>query len=1603
MQRKKTKPAKAAHKKNKNAKTSIPESSKPKRDASVPAYFGKAFFTSISQDDFGRLSDSERGRILSLHWKISQGRNSAQAQVSINNTSPARADLPPLTIINIVSDDMAFIIDSITSLLAERGLPIDMIYHPLLSFKRGAKREIEDVKSGNIKDWEKQSHLYIQLARYVSEDRFADLADDILQVIQDVRHATRDWQAMRAKVKECQRLIPNAKKALTEEDRQEYSEFLNYLYEDNFTLLGTRTYKRKTAKDEFKPVSNSGLGLLNDSAGGFLNGEEKDFLRHAGKSKTLEPVTVFKLHKKSTVHRRVPIDAVCVAHYDDSGNVIGLQLFIGLFTSVTYSRSIRGIPLLRHRASKIIRRAGFAENSHDSRALRHVLEKFPRDELFQYNLDQLYQTCLSILHLQDRPRVALFKREDILGQYMSCLVYIPRDRFDTRLRVKFQTVLEDALGGVCSNYYSTVDDSPLARVIYILQVKPTTRKETPIHVIEQRLRDIGRTWAELLDEAIYRKIRDEVVLGNLTMKYGQAFPLAYQEKYEARQAYHDIEKIERVLRTGQIGVDFFRHEQAEKNRLSLKLFTPGTPVPLSDILPVLENMGVDVIAEYPYEIKPANDKSVWIQDFVLEIQKPSESALDWKSIKADFEDLLISVHNGALENDSLNKLVISAPMPARDIAIVRTYIRYLRQTKMPYGLPYLEQALTDYPAIAKLQASLFHTLFNPKRSAKDDAAVPALLAAINQSLESVKLLDQDKILRAVTALIDCTLRTNFFQKDKDGQNKPYISIKLDSARVPEIQDPRPYREIFVYAPRIEGVHLRGDAIARGGLRWSDRHEDFRSEVLGLMKAQTVKNAVIVPTGAKGGFVVKKPPKGGDRAAYHAEGVECYRMFIRGLLDITDNMKGMTIIPPTDVVRRDADDPYLVVAADKGTATFSDIANSISLEYGFWMGDAFASGGSAGYDHKKMGITARGAWESVKRHFRELNHNTQTQPFDVIGVGDMGGDVFGNGMLQSKQIRLFAAFNHIHIFCDPDPDTAESYKERERLFNGVLGWDQYDTKKLSKGGRIYNRADKALTLTPEIQKRLDLNKSTVTPAELIHAILCSRTDLLFFGGIGTFIKATTETHADASDKSNDSLRVDAPKIRAKVVGEGANLGMTQRARIEYALHGGKLNTDFIDNSAGVDTSDHEVNIKILMTAVMAKKGSTMTRPKRDQLLRTMTDDVAQLVLRDNYQQTQALSQMELSAAETLSDHAALLTSLERDGLLRRNIEFLPDDDAIHIRQRQGKGLTRPELSLLLCYAKMTYTDALLKSDLPDQEGYESWLVQYFPEALQTKYKDEIFKHRLKRNIIATAISNAVINRMGPTFVRAAIEKTGASYTQVTEAYLYVRKAFGLRDMWDRIEALDNKVPAIVQLRANRDIARLAERATLWILRHGYPGGKGTVSAVDTRAKIQVLIKDLAKSLPASMKDHILQFESAWASDRMPADLSKHLAILPLLESAFDILQVCESIKRPVQDVAGYYFTIGNAFHLDWLRQHAAYLHSENDLTATAVENLIDQLYHDQAGLTGKLLSTKKKAIEDWIADDPKAQALITLVDRLRSKGSPDFAAITLAEQRLRNLF
>lgn len=1583
-----------------------------------------AFLEKTPEDDLVQMQPETLASASQNLWELLQGQKPGKGAVKIHTPTPNKDGWATAgTIISIVQDDMAFLIDSIVAEIVRHGQLIKMLLHPTIYVDLKGK-DIKTIQGDYEEGLRRISCSHIELRGILNNAQAEELRMGLESVMDDVRNATRDWLPMKEMLRNAQKQLSHAPAKFDDYLIEEYQAFLEYLYDNNFTLLGYREYEfyKKDGKISSRTVKDRSLGLLRDEVMPVYLNDARECLSEPQQKlrQGQPPLAISKVNRRSTVHRRVPMDAIAIKIFDKNGNVKGEMLFVGLFTSVTYSRSVSDIPYLRVKIQNVVNRSQFIPGSHDRRALRHILEKYPRDEVLQIQEDLLYDHANSILRLQERPRIALYMRPDLFGRYISCLVYVPRDRYETRLRLRLQTVLEQELGGQCTSYQVTQDDSPLARVIYLIDTNHL--KQMPKYdasAIEAKLEECGRLWSERLRDAMEQSGEDSVWLGKMVHKYGQAFPVAYHEQYEPRQAIHDIRKIELAFASGNIALDLYRPHDCAPNQIRLKLYNPGQAIVLSDILPMLEKMGLRVLAELPFEVSVGKEKKkIWLHDFLMEANDTS-STLSIREIKSVFEEAFDHIWNKQMENDGLNRLVVTAKMNWREIVILRTYLRYLRQVGLHYSREYIENTLADNPKIATSIVKLFLSLFDPKRKGDNEVYAAGYAVEIDHQLEAVDSLDQDRILRSLTAVVNATLRTNFFQMDENGKPKSWLSIKLDSKKIDDLPEPRPFREIWIYSPRVEGIHLRMDRISRGGIRWSDRHEDFRTEVLGLMKAQQVKNSVIVPMGAKGGFVVKQPPKEGGRPAYLAEGIECYKIFIRGLLDITDNQAGSKITPPENVVRRDEDDPYLVVAADKGTATFSDIANALSIEYGHWLGDAFASGGSAGYDHKKMGITARGAWESVKRHFRELNHNIQEQDFDVVGVGDMGGDVFGNGMLLSEHIRLVGAFNHLHIFCDPEPNIKTSYAERKRLFEGVKGWDEYNTKLLSKGGKIFNRSEKSLQLTPEIMKRFDIARERVTPNELIQAILRARAELLWVGGIGTYVKAETENHAEVGDKANDALRINAKELRVKVLGEGANLAITQKGRIEFAANGGRLNADFIDNSGGVDSSDHEVNIKILMNAIMRNKAHNMDVKKRDKLLASMTDEVASLVLRNNYQQSQAISLMELQAADTLAEQAELINVLEDTTGLNRALENLPDEEEIERRIIIGQGLTRPELAILQAHAKIAYTWALLDSDIPNSKAMEGRLMRYFPEKLAKNYPKEILGHQLKRQIICTTLASSLINRMGPTFVMQCMEKATASPADVAKGYIIVREAFGLRDLWRDIENLDNKVPALVQLKAYREIAFMTERTILWLLSRSGQKLDINKDIAALQDGVKILREHYESFVTTGLLALIQQTQNANINDGLPQALARDIAIMPLLASASDIIRIASSYKADVLLIAKIYFQVGEQFHLDWMRTHAEYLPANDHWAAEARDSLIENLYNAQAGLTVRVLqdvdagdtSKKSKGSKDkpaivsgWMqTHGQKAVALEPLFAEMRKAGNVDLPMLIIAEQKLRNLY
>lgn len=1526
------------------------------------------------------------------------------------------------TVIEIVNDDMPFLVDSVTMELARQLYTVHLVVHPVFGVARDDHGAAQDFPNPGAQpdSMPRESFMHIEVDEQTSPEALKAIEDGLTAVLKDVRAAVTDWQPMKERVLTLmQGLDLSAPKNIPRETVEEVAAFLQWVHDDHFTLMGYREADLvgtgKKARLEVKP--DAGLGILRNPDRQVFEGlrdlgsmpkEIQDYVRAP------DLIRITKANNRSTIHRRVHMDTIAIKKFDESGKVVGEHLFLGLLTSVAYNQSPREIPLLRQKVTAVAVASGFETGGHLAKAQMHILESYPRDELFQIPTELLTEISHGILYLQERQRIAVFLRPDPFQRYVSALVYIPRERFSSSLRKQIGEHMAREFDGHISAHYTFMTDEPLTRVQFIVKTTVGSVPQIDRKELEDRLAEEIRTWEDRLHQALVEKLGEERGIG-LYHRFRDAFSPSYTSDFNVQTACYDIEQIERVVASGQPRVNLYQPIEAGRHQLRFKIYSPQKALILSAVMPMLENMGVMVMEEQLYEIMPSSSARgphgddgavggsvVSLHDFALESADGRD--IDFQNIRDAFHDSFLRVLHGDVENDGFNQLVLSAGLAWRDVVMCRAYCKYLRQATIPFSQSYMAETLANNPKIARGLAELFHDRFNPERDTDREAAQAKRIAEIEFELEQVSNLDEDRILRRFVNMIQATLRTNFFQTDADGRFKPQISFKLASREILEIPQPAPLREIFVYSPRFEAVHLRFGLVARGGLRWSDRREDFRTEILGLVKAQQVKNAVIVPVGSKGGFVLKKAPPPSDRAAFQKEGIACYQLFISGMLDITDNLVAGDIVPPDNVLRHDDDDPYLVVAADKGTATFSDFANEISAKYGFWLNDAFASGGSAGYDHKKMGITARGGWEAVKRHFREMGHDTQTQAFTVAGVGDMGGDVFGNGMLLSEHIRLQAAFNHLHIFLDPDPNPATTFKERSRLFEEVKGWNAYDASLISKGGGVFERSAKSIPLSPEVREMLGVEEESLPPTQLISAILRMRVDLLWFGGIGTYIKHSSESHADAGDRANDTLRVNATDLNCKVIGEGANLGMTHMARIEFAQKGGRVNTDAIDNSAGVDCSDHEVNIKILLGDVTQR--GDMTEKQRNVLLEEMTDEVSALVLRDNYQQTQSLS-VEHSQAEAMLDrHQRLIRALERSGDLDRALEFLPDDEEIGERMAKKEGLSRPELAVILAYAKnITYRE-LLDSSLPDDPMLEADLTRYFPKPLQQRYLENIATHRLRREIIATSVTNSMINRTGPAFVNEMQQRTGMDPSEIARAYTVVREVFDLRDIWGQIEALDNKAAAKIQIRMLRETERTIERMTEWFLRNAaHPIDMGASIEV-YRPGVTALKEDLESILSDFAKADVTKRLERFSEDGVPESLALSVAQLKVLSSACDVVRLAEQSKAPVADVGRIYSSVGARFGLDWLRSSANRIPSDNQWHRLALSAIIDDLWGLQSEIASRVLDkegTGADAIEAWSTRRGETvERLDGLLGELNALPQLDLAMLAVLNRELRNL-
>ncbi len=1548
----------------------------------------------------------------------------------------------PSTVVQVVTDDMPYLVDSVVAELARSEVTVYRVVHPIVVVRRSLTGELQDVlvdadPADAPADALAESWMYLEVSRITDTDLARQVEQRLTAVLNDVREVVEDSDRMAVIARQiADELDADPPVSLHADEVTDGANFLRWLADGHFTFLGYRNYEVLNTEGEsgapgLRAVLASGLGVLRrDSlaARSFTAGPGS-----AGpgagpgsveQALSKELLVLTQASAQSTVVRPIHPYYVGVKTFDAAGEVSGEHRFLGMLTSAALHENALDIPVIRRRVLGVIQRAGFPLESHSGQRMLDVIQNYPRAELFSTDAETLYSTVTGVLSLAERRKLRLFLRRDPYQRFYSCLVYLPRDRWTTTARLKMQDALLRELRGNQIEYNARVGDSPLARVLFMVHTDPvlTADQEPDVASIQDMLTQTMRTWDDRLTDSVFAsdpEAMDQTT--DLAERYLSGLPEGYKESFTGPEALADLRRLDALDATDGLDMAFYAAPDAEPGELRFKLYLTRAGVTLSQVLPVLQAMGVEVVDERPYHLTRVDGAQFWIYDFGLRVDPSVLAAVpeeDRDRVGRNFQDAFAAAWQNECEVDRFNALVLRAALTWQEAALLRAYAKYLRQVGFPYSQDYIEDVVLAHTHITSALLRLFLTRFGPDLGIEERVARGMHVGAeIATMIDSVTGLDADRILRSYLTLVNATLRTNYFVPDS-----PYLAFKLDPQAIPELPQPRPQFEIFVYSPRVEGVHLRFGPVARGGLRWSDRREDFRTEVLGLVKAQAVKNAVIVPVGAKGGFVVKQPPAltgepGRDREATLAEGIACYRMFIGALLDLTDNLVAGEVVPPVGVVRHDGDDAYLVVAADKGTASFSDIANEVAVARGFWMGDAFASGGSAGYDHKGMGITARGGWESVKRHFRELGVDTQTDEFTVVGIGDMSGDVFGNGMLLSQQIRLLAAFDHRHVFVDPNPDAAVSFGERRRLFElPRSSWEDYDRSRISEGGGVWPRTAKSIPISPQTQAALgiDAGVERLSPPELLRAILLAPADLLWNGGIGTYVKAGIENHGDVGDKANDAIRVDGAELNVKVVGEGGNLGFTQRGRIEFARAGGKINTDAIDNSAGVDCSDHEVNIKILLDRLVAD--GTLPAEQRNPLLAEMTAEVATLVLDDNYSQNEMLGIGRAHAPGMVSVHARLVDHLAKTRGLDRKLEVLPSQAQFTALEQAGDGLTSPELATLLAHTKLALKAEVLASELPDTDVFPERLPGYFPTQLRTRYRDGIFAHSLRREITTTVVVNDVVDGGGTSFAFRLHEELSASATDAVRAFNVAAGVFDLRGLWDQVRALDNVLPTGVQDRLTMESRRLLDRAARWLLSNR-PQPLKVGAEIDRFAPV---LAELAPRIPELLRGRERAGVSAVAQDfadqGVPVELAGRVASLLFTFGLLDVAEVAArsakkepAAKRTALETAELYYALSEHLELDRMLTAVTELERGNRWHSLARLALRDDLYGSLRAITQDVL---RSAVPDTTADERiaawedanrarLARARSALAD-IAESGRLDLATLSVAARQIRSL-
>jgi len=1591
----------------------------------------RGYFIGVGEEDLASRSPRDAVDLAARHAALAARRRPGQTLIEVLAPQTPPDGGHPVSRVLIVTDDRPFLVDSVGLAFARAGIGVHVLIHPVMRVERDRSgRLLRAVGASAAAGTDKESWQLHEIDPLFDAEVRASLVDLLHAGLGDVQAAVEDWLPMRGRMREAARSLGATSAPASRRDAQARAEaiaLLDWMYDAHFVFQG---YERLTMqRGRLRRAPRSGLGILRDAGADEGPAVALDAERTgAGRRRSVTPrdaLHITKSRRRSTVHRPGHLDQISVLEHDRHGRVVGEHRFLGLWTATAYFAAPSEIPVVRHKVAEVVAAFGLDPTGHDGKAVLAVLETWPRDELFQAGVQELVGFVRGAVNLYERRTTRLIMRHDAAGGFWSCMVFVPRDRYTTEVRLRIERLLLERLGGDDLESQVQIALSNHARLhVTVRGGRASGGSPVDEGELDRGIAAAVATWQDGLQDALYAAHPAEQA-ARLLHRHGMRFPAAYRSEVTPTDALPDIAALEALAADpGRPQLRLWRPAGAARHRVHLRVAHSGGPAPIAELLPVLENFGLRMLAERPWRIAPmdaAGGAGVALQDFELEL-RDAPPGIDPLRAGDRFLAALSGVRAGALDDDAFNRLVLVTALDGHEASVLRACCRWLLQTGIPFSLAYMARTLAAHPAVAtdlwRLFALRHAPVADPRSGRAALKAAERLAERLRVRLEAVSNADEDRILRAFTGVILATLRTNFFQRDADGARRPALALKLDPHAVADLPLPRPHREIYVLGPRVEGVHLRMGEVARGGLRWSDRREDFRTEILGLMKAQNVKNTLIVPVGAKGGFVPRLLPVGGAREAVQAEGVLAYKTYIGALLDITDDIRGKRIVPPAGMRRLDGDDPYLVVAADKGTATFSDIANGISVARGFWLGDAFASGGSAGYDHKKMGITARGAWECVKRHFRELGIDTQTQPFTVAGIGDMSGDVFGNGLLLSRQIRLVAAFNHQHVFLDPQPDAARAFAERTRLFAlPRSGWSDYDKRAISRGGGVFERSAKAIPLSAEARALLGIEAASAPPQEVIRAILRLPVDLLWNGGIGTYVKASTEAHGAAGDRTNDGVRIDGRELRARVVGEGGNLGFTQRGRVEYALAGGRINTDFIDNSAGVNTSDVEVNLKILTNPIEAR--GRLRRADRDKLFARLTDEVAALVLRNNYLQSQALSTLELQGLGRLPELQSLIGGLERSGELNRAVEHLPDDETLAQRRKQGQSLTRPELAVLLSYSKIWLTRQLLASDLPEDRGFAQELMRHFPSAVRARFAADIRRHRLRREIVATAVTNSLVNRMGPTFVGRACAETGASADDVARAWGIARDSFEARTLWQSVEALDNKAPAAAQYAIHGESARLLRHATTWLLRRR-PGRLAVAEAV---TEFAAPIAALRRSLPRVLEGRALE---SWRAARarhldagVPAPIAEEAASLPALDAALDICELARGGGRvagaaAIETTARTWFGASADLGLDALEGRIDSLTVDGALQAQARAGLRDGLRASQVRILTQLLAVPLPAgtraegawparRQAWSAPrTARLEAWHRTLREVQTAGGADFASLSVCIEALRAL-